>query len=364
MESNEIRIKTGPAGGTGSVMLLVLLNWLGIVAIILLAVVAKNLFPNVDTGGIAAILAMMTTLGTFGSLAVVCLQRVWIEPAGACVTIGKKPRWGIAVSQVQFVAFVSSDTLSAICLSAKTIDELAAMRERQLLKNVFSKDEVALRKRKVGWREAFAKECLLHELQWGLWTAFRKNGLIMLAGNTTLLACIRAMYPHLPYYNMTNAKQYLGSNMPTRVPSPMGLDHYARIQPNGIYIDHFKKEVGFLPGNHIKTIVQMDYFCNRTNAYPSRTPAFMACSQTVEELAAAVPSILYGAETARLDMDEETLATICCLETFRHWNGKDLRMCPLQDTPAIRQQLQEYYPHAQWVDLSDRWMKNSDISGG
>ena len=365
MESNEIRIKTGVAVGTGSVILLVLLLWIGTTGTILLALAIKNLFPGVEMDTVLPIVMVVAELAFFGILIAAGIQRVWIEPEGTCVTFGKKPLWGMEASQIRFLAIVNTDSASAICLSGHTIEELAQMREQQLRRNWLSKDEVPLRKRKVGWRETFAKECLLHELRWGLFSAFRPNGLVILPGNMILLACIRALYPHLPYYNMTNIdRQYLGSNVPNRVPSPCGLDYDARIQPNGIYLDRFKKEVGFIPGSQIKTIVHLDYLCNRTNVYRAHTPAFMICTQTVEELVATVPPNLFGTEIARLGMDEETLATITCLETFRRWKGKDLGMCPLQDSPTIRQQLKEYYPHAKFVDLSDRWMKNSDISGG
>lgn len=364
MESNEIRLKANAACYTSGMWLVYLIMFAGWYLGIILISLLEKWFPYANLDWLWFLLLFGVFACLIGDIVVMFAQWAWIEKNGVCVTFGKKPIWGMAASQLQFIAMVGGDMGNSICLSAKTIDELAELREQQLLRNWFSKDEVPLRKRRAEWQETFAKEYLLKGFGKGLFAALRPSGVVMLAGNHSLLHCIRALYPHVPYYNMTTAGDRMNfAGDPTRIPLFYDSDYYAHLREDGVHICHFKKEIGIMPKSQIKTIICMhDY--RQGNAGIRFRAAAMICSQTVGELAAAVPPTLFDAEIARLDMDEETMATICCLETFRHWNGKDLRMCPLQDTPAIRQQLQEYYPDAQWIDLSDRWMKNSDISGG
>jgi hypothetical protein len=365
MESDRIRLTAGvdssPSGEWSGLLALFLSVYLGMALISLLG----KAFPNANLDWLWFVLLLGMFAGVIGVLVYIGLQRVWIEPTGACVTFGNKPIWGISASQLQFIALVGNDTEAALCLSAKTIDELAALREKQLLKNWLSKDEVPLRKRRAEWRETFAKEYMLYAFRKSQFTVRRKSGLILVPANITLLTCIRALYPDVPYYAMTNQLRKGSTETVSRPHIPGTMEHYARIQPQGIHIDHFKKEVGFMQGEQIQTVVHVTHFYNDHRSKSSHAvPILMVCTIALEELAQSVPKTLYGAETIRLGMDMETLATIYCYHRYHKWSEQNKWMYPLQDTPAIRQQLQEYYPNAQWVDLSDRWMKNSDISGG
>ena len=366
MESNEIRLKVGTEGsaiGLWIVFVPVLVSgYLVGPAIISLLGTAC---PNTDWDWLWSVLLVGILAWVVGSLVFIAMQRAWIGKDGICVAFGNKPIWGIAASQLQFIALVGNDTEAALCLSAKTIDELAALREKQLLKNWLSKDEVPLRKRRAEWRETFAKEYMLYAFRKSQFTVRRKSGLIMVPANITLLTCIRALYPDVPYYAMTNQLRKGSTETVSRPHIPGTMEHYARIQPQGIHIDHLKKEVGFMQGEQIQTVVHVTHFYNDHRSKSSHAvPILMVCTIALEELAQSVPKTLYGAETIRLGMDMETLATIYCYHRYHKWSEKNKWMYPLQDTPAIRQQLQEYYPNARWVDLSDRWMKNSDISGG
>ena len=358
MEKDPIRLKANAAGSASGMWLHYLILFGGFYLGMAMVSFVEACFPYADLNWLWFLLLLGIFACLIGNVVVIFIQWAWIEKDGVCVTFGKKPVWGMAASQLRFIAMVGGDMGNFICLSAKTIDELAELREQQLLKNWFSKDEVPLRKRRAEWRQNFAKEYLLKGCGKGLFAAMRPSGLVMLAGNTSLLTCIRAMYPNVPYYNMTATGDSMNmGNDPTRIPLFYDTDYYAHLREDGVHICHYKKEIGILPKSQIKTIVCMHDYCQGKAS--TRYGAAMICSQTVEELAAAAPSKLFGAEIARLGMDEETVAMICCLETFRRWRGSDLRMCPVQDNPDIRQQLQEYYPDAKWVDLSDRWLNNS-----
>lgn len=365
MESDRIRLTAGVdsslSGAWSGLLALFLSVYLGMALISLMG----KAFPNANLDWLWFVLLFGMFAGVIGVLVYIGLQRVWIEPAGACVTFGNKPIWGISASQLQLIALVGNDTEAALCLSAKTIDELAALREKQLLKNWLSKDEVPLRKRRAEWRETFAKEYMLYAFRKSQFTVRRRIGLIIVPANMTLLTCIRALYPGVPYYAMNNQLRQNSAQTDSRTHIPGTMEHYARIHPEGIHIDHFKKEVGFMQGEQIQTVVHITHFYNDYRSKSSHAvPILMVCTIALEELAQSVPKTLYGAETIRLGMDMETMATIYCYHRYHKWSEQNKWMCPLLDNQTIRQQLQEYYPHAQWIDLSDRWMKNSDISGG
>jgi hypothetical protein len=183
----------------------------------------------------------------------------------------------------------------------------------------------------------------------------------MVPANITLLSCIRALYPGVPYYAMTNQQRQNSAEIDSRTHIPGTMEHYARICSEGIHIDHFKKEVGFMKGEQLQTVACFTHFELDARSHTFRVvPVLMVCSITSEELAESVPKTLYGVETTRLGMDMETMATIYCYHRYHKWSEQNKWMCPLLDTQAIRQQLQEYYPDAQWIDLSDRWRENSN----
>ena len=290
-------------------------------------------------------------------------QRVIAEPEGVCVTHYGKSCWGMAVSQLQFIALVGDDRDVFLCLSGYPIDELAEKREQQLLKNWLSKDEVPLRKRKVGWRETFAKEYLLKMSVWNIFALWRPNGLIFLPPDTMLLALLRKVYPKLPYYHLsTNGRSPMRMYDDTHVPVWLS-DYKVCFEPCAIRVTAKNKSVWSMPKEQIRTMVCMETFRQWKNGV-FYEPIIMISDLTVEELAESAPKVLYEEEISRIGLDQEQLAIAYCQKRLARWSPKNLWMCPVLGTEKNRKQLRELYPHAQWVDLSDRWMKNSDISGG
>jgi hypothetical protein len=286
MESNEIRLKANAACCTSGMWLVYLIMFAGWYLGIALISLLRKWFPYANLEWLWFLLLLGVFACLIGDIVVMFSQWAWIEKNGVCVTFGKKPIWGMAASQLQFIAMVGGDMGNSICLSAKTIDELAELREQQLLRNWFSKDEVPLRKRRAEWRQTFAREYLLKGFGKGLFAALRPSGVVMLAGNHSLLTCIRALYPNVPYYNMTAAGDRMNfANDPARIPLFYDSDYYAHLREDGVHICHFKKEIGILPKTQIKTIICMhDY--RQGNAGIRFRAAAMICSQTVEELAA------------------------------------------------------------------------------
>ena len=351
--SDKLRLQTSVESGCVSGMLDALIGYGGMFFWALLLSVITAYFPDANLAWlwIFGIVAMLAS--PFACVAVMVAQRVWIEEDGVCVVFGQKPVWGIAASQLQFVALVGTEMGGAICFSSRSIEELARLQERKLLKNWFSRDEVPLRKRTGDWQVAFAREYLLREQKKSLLVVCRPKGLIMIPADSTLLACICALYPHLPYYGMSSVgKVRIGLDVPTRIPNMWRDEHHAHLQSDGIRVTRYKKQVGFLPADQIKTIIPIDDYYHRIdNSYCYR-PALLACTLTVEELVEMAPKKLFGAEMALLPLDQEMKASACGLEWYRRWTTKDLRACPLQDTEFIRKQLQRYYLNAHWVDIS------------
>ena len=118
-----------------------------------------------------------------------------------------------------------------------------------------------------------------------------------------------------------------------------------------------------MPKEQIRTMVRMETFRQWKNGV-FYEPIIMISDLTVEELAESAPKVLYEEETSRIGLDQEQLAIAYCQKRLAKWSPENRWMCPVLDTEKNRRRIQELYPEAKFVDLSDRWMKNSDISGG
>ena len=354
MESDKIRLRIPLGTSVRGTNILVLCLTLGMLFPMLLLLSIASALGH----GLWDCLPLLPILLGWGVLPLcVIKQRVIVEREGACVTHYGKSSWGIAASQMRFIAMVGDDRDVFLCLSGYTIDELAEKREQQLLKNWFSKDEVPLRKRKVGWRETFANEYLLKVAVWNIFALWRPNGLIILPPDTTLLAVLRKLYPQLPYYNFsTNGRDRMRVVDDSRIPVYLS-DYKVRLSTYSVQVGPEKKPVWRMPKERIHTIVCSDVFQQVKNTV-YYTPVLMITELTVEELSNSAPKVLFGEETERLELSQEQLAEAYCKKRHLRWSPKNLWMCPVLGTDKNRKKLQEYYPDAKWVDLSDRWLKN------
>ena len=358
MESGGIRLQMPLGASVRGTNILVLCLTLGMLFPMLLLVCCASALGH----GLWDCLPLLPILLGWGVLPLcVIKQRVIVEREGACVTHYGKPSWGIAASQMRFIAMIGDDRDVFLCLSGYTIDELAEKREQQLLRNWFSKDEVPLRKRKVGWRETFANEHLLKVAVWNIFALWRPNGLIILPPDTTLLALLRKVYPQLPYYHLsTNTQNSMRFYDDTVVPVWLS-DCKVCFDPCGIRVvrDTAKNVlVWSMPKEQICTIVCMEVFRHWKSSV-EYNPIIMISDLAIEELAESAPKVLFEEETQRIGLDQEQLAIAYCQKRLAKWSPGNRWMCPVLGTDKNRKKLQEYYPDAKWVDLSDRWMNNS-----
>lgn len=342
-----------PVAMTGKSITVVVFGFLGsLLFVILLVLFLMSNFP-----------AYFSDTGIFVSYALIWVlwiaiaislwrQRIWMESGGACVTVFGKPSWGMNHSQLRMIALVGNDAEDVLCLSAHSMEQLAAMRERQLLKNWFSKDEVPLRKRRPDWQERFAGEYILLGQKKSIFASLQKNGLILLPANLILLTCIRWLYPAVPYYNLSLVGQErVGLEYPENVPGVIGMDYSVSLQADGVHLLRGNKERAVIPASQIKTVVKVHFFNPNSKYYRHYTPILMVSTRSVEELAAVAPRILYGVTVERLPLNSEMLATVYCDRQVVRWNGRDLTICPIYSTKEHKMLLQEYCPHARWVDI-------------
>ena len=218
-----------------------------------------------------------------------------------------------------------------------------------------------MRKRKVGWRETFAKEYLLKMSVWNIFALWRPNGLIFLPPDTVLLMLLRKLYPQLPYYHLsTNAQNPMRIYDDAVVPVWLSNCKVC-FEPCGIRVvrDAARNvSVWSMPKEQIRTMVRMETFRQWKNGV-FYEPIIMISDLTVEELAESAPKVLYEEETSRIGLDQEQLAIAYCQKRLAKWSPENRWMCPVLDTEKNRRRIQELYPEAQWIDLSDRWMNNS-----
>ena len=275
--------------------------------------------------------------------------------------------WGInvrtiPVSELQLFCAVGNNREDVLCFSCLSIEEIAELQEKRLLKNLFKKYGVPFRKQHQNWQDSFTQEFLNH-LRTRSFLHQTKSGVIVIRMLPELQYLLQHMYPQLPYRNLTGVHSTYASLYSPRkkneaVCFPLQLYLYHRsIENDGIHIVSKKGEMSFIPAEQIKSIVRVDFFKAYEKYYPHHMPLLYISCSTEEELAAQFPNSAYN--EIDIPQKQALLAMIAAKNKAFRWRIKDKGCCVLHYTEETIQALQQMCPHIRINTISEQWIHNT-----
>lgn len=137
----------------------------------------------------------------FGILGLIhCFLWVHFVPEGVAVTLGPWTVRRIPAEQLRLAAQVQSPGKSApitrTVLSRRSLEELAALREKQLAQSFYMRSNIPCRKRQSGWQQKFAEEYLQNRNNLVI-VGYLTPDLLWLEHMPEMDAVLDAMYGHL-----------------------------------------------------------------------------------------------------------------------------------------------------------------------
>lgn len=192
------------------------------------------------TDGIAAALPVvilavpLLLLGIYISKS--CAASVHLVPQGIAVTRGDRllrqyPREELGLF-FRIKWFDGKHMADYLGISTHSMEGLAQLREDQLKKGVFTKEELPFRKQKENWQHTFAMEYLMRRAQWSAVSCW-KNDIIWLELNPQVLALLRHLYPEVACDQFIR-QDYKGLTSPWTDPDP---HEFARSRSGNIKAD-------------------------------------------------------------------------------------------------------------------------------
>lgn len=276
-------------------------------------------------------------------------------PEGVQVRVLGKVIRQIPVSEFKLLCAVRDDRGQSLCLSKWTVEELAMRREEILRKGYFSRQDLPFMKRKPDWQEHFAKEYLLHPKRLP-----RGFSILWLPVDPVVAIYLRRLYPQLPYLDVrSNLAGRMYPQSPDQI--PFYFERY-RADEEGMHIlrGRDRLEIRCIPADKIKTIVRVDRFTEGTTIEPSYGIYLVVSELSLAELAEKGKQKGWSKWKRRiieqLPEAEEMYAAEFHFSGLFTWNWKTSPNCHIRYTPEAENLLRQLYPHAQWVDYSNKWL--------
>ena len=269
----------------------------------------------------------------------------------------------IPVSEIKAIFAVGNEQDNVLCLSCYTVEELAAIQEKRLTRNLFTRQDIPFRKRISNWQDDFAAEYLRH-IRYGIFTPFKENRIIMLEMQTPLQQAMKEMFPHLPYYNFSQGKDIFVSpyssfaNTGSICLQFTIFDPKVYMETDGIHVKANKKEIVFIPAEEIKTAVRIDLFTSYHKYFPHHLPVLFITSLSCDELASKEESNGYKNLSLPKNKSKSLSALTAATALAYRWNGKAADHCVIPYTKKNIQKLQDLYPQVVLDDSSSKWIIN------
>lgn len=350
-KEGKISVKTLGSGLSGaSVMYSCLISYGSMLAWNLLLLLLMHFFPfirNYDwllvlPGLLSLVLIALHLLSGFYTIT---LTKDMVMLSWLHIPLRKIP-----IEKLRIFCAVGNEWEDALCLTTRTIEEMAQLEEKHLLRNYFTKYDVPFIKKKADWQDALAKKYLMR-----MWRRpfgiFRDQTTILWQMDPVVQHQIRKLYPQQPYKNYTciTGKQATPYFDKTKAPCfwmPMEPCSVA-IQEDAIVLYTKKEEKRRFLLRDIKTIVRVDVF-GQSKHFPHHFPLLFLSVHSLLDAAQE------GVAEERLFQAYQTAAK----EAMR-WTVKKDDCCNLPYTPELVAHLHALCPDAQWIDLSDGWLNNT-----
>ena len=108
----------------------------------------------------------------------------------------------LSVDTLQLFCAVGNEREDVLCLTSRTIEEMALLEEKHLLRNYFTKYNVPFLKKYADWQDAFAKK-YLNRIRISPLGIFRDKKTLFMPMDPVTQLQIHKLYPQLPYKNYT-----------------------------------------------------------------------------------------------------------------------------------------------------------------
>lgn len=136
--------------------------------------------------------------------------RLHLVPQGIAITLLDKnialfpaEKIGLLCGALHFVKY---DTIPLIGVCMYTLDDLAAIREKQLHRNPYYRGNIPYRKRRSDWREKFAQEYLRRRCNH--YGSDPRKDILWLEWDPSRLTLLQQMYPHAAWLDTTDKKEF------------------------------------------------------------------------------------------------------------------------------------------------------------
>ena len=259
----------------------------------------------------------------------------------------------LSVDALQLFCAVGNEREDVLCLTSRTIEDMAFLEEKHLLRNYFTKYDVPLLKKKADWQDALAKK-YLNRMRRSPLGAFRDRNTLFMTMDPVVQHQIHKLYAYLPYKNYTGITDYKATPFFDKTKAPsfrMEIEPCSvEIQEDAVVLYTKKETKRRILLRDIATIVRVDIFKSYDKFFPHHLPVLFLSVCSLEEMTQRGGS-----------SDNNQL-----LQVYRHaakeavrWSVKRDDCCNLPYTPEVVSRLHTLCPDAQWVDISDGWISDT-----
>ena len=259
----------------------------------------------------------------------------------------------IPVVTLRLFCAVGNEREDVLCLTSRTIEDMAFLEEKHLLCNYFTKYDVPFLKKKADWPDALAKN-YLNRMRRSPLGIFRDKKTLFMTMDPVAQHQIHKLYAHLPYKNYTGITDYKATPFSDKAKAPcfwMPIDPCSvEIQEDAVVLYVKKEEKRRFLLRDIKTIVRVDVFRSYDKYFPHHLPVLFLSVHSLEEITQRA-----------VTLDDNQLLQVYRYATKEamRWSVKKDDCCNLPYTPEIVSRIHALCPDAQWVDISDGWIANT-----
>lgn len=259
----------------------------------------------------------------------------------------------LSVDALQLFCAVGNEREDVLCLTSRTIEDMALLEEKHLLRNYFTKYDVPLLKKKADWQDALAKK-YLNRIRRSPLGIFRDEMTLFMTMDPVVQHQVHNLYTQLPYKNYTGITAYKVDAFFDKTKAPcfwMPIDPCSvEIHEDAVVLYTKKEMKRRILLQDIKSIVRVDIFRSYDKHYPHHLPVLFLSVRSLEEIS----------EKAATSEDNQLLQVYqyATKEAMR-WSVKRDDCCNLPYTPEIMSHLHTLCRDAKWVDISDGWISDT-----
>lgn len=259
----------------------------------------------------------------------------------------------IPVDTLRLFCAVGNEREDVLCLTSRTIEDMALLEENHLLRNYFTKYDVPLLKKKADWQDALARK-YLNRMRRSPLGIFRDKKTLFMTMDPVAQHQIHKLYAHISYKNYTGISGYKATPFFDKTTAPcfwMPIEPCSvKIQEDAVILYTQKEEKRRFLLRDIKTIVRVDIFRSYDKHFPHHLPVLFLSVRSLEEM------------TQRGDSSDDKQL----LQVYRYAEKEAMRWSVKKDdcfnllyTPEFVLHLHALCPDAQWVDISEGWLSNT-----